>query len=336
MGKAKRWCWLFLVGLSAHAAEPLYGPVVTIMQENDLVVRTDRHYTQGLKFNFLGGEDSKDQVDRWPVRMAEWLPSLGASFTAARYGLSVGQSIYTPTDITIPTLQLNDRPYAGFLYGEMMLQRRGVVGNVPMLDHFQVDLGIIGPPSMGEHAQNTVHQLRHFGLAQGWGTQLTTEVGMALKYGRIWRVSLGELNGWETQFLPRAGVSLGNVGTYGVAGGEFRFGYHLPENFGLGTVDSIVPASGGIRTDRQDHPWGCYVFVGGEGRAVAYNEFLDGNLFHASHHVAKRHVVGEGRFGLVVAFRYFDLAYTQVIRSKEFVGQQETDAFGSIAIRFKW
>jgi lipid A 3-O-deacylase len=323
-------------GANSESKSDLAGPSFLITQENDLVVRTDRHYTQGLKFHLLAREHEVDE-EHWTVPLARYLPNANMNLETARYGLSIGQSIYTPTDISVSTVQKDDRPYAGFLYTQFMLQRRGYTEghlHLPVIDHLTLDLGIIGAQSLAEEAQNTVHQLRGFGLAQGWKNQLTTEPGAALKYARLWRCSLGGMGAWDNQFIPQLGASLGNVGTYAEMGGLFRFGYRLPNDFGVQTIDAIMPASGGLA---QSTPrFGFYVFTGVEVRAIAYSAFLDGNLFHASHHVAKHPMVTDGKIGLVFVFRHFDLMYTHVIRTREFVGQMQNDAFGSLSLRVKW
>jgi len=52
------------------------GPVLTIIEENDLAVDTDRHYTQGFKISYLQADGD---VPRWALRLSEHLPALGAS-----------------------------------------------------------------------------------------------------------------------------------------------------------------------------------------------------------------------------------------------------------------
>ena len=46
--------------------------------------------------------------------------------------------------------------------------------------------------------------------------------------------------------------------------------------------------------------------------------------------------VADAKFGLVYSGKRFDVSLTQVIRSKEFVGQREIDAYGALALSMKW
>lgn len=326
-----------LAAFAAGGAETndLAGPWFSGVQENDLVVRTDRHYTQGLRFNWFSGERAAD-ADVWFARWAEKLPDFRARFSAARWGTGLGQNIYTPTDLTLATVQLDDRPYAGFLYVPFLLQRRGETGREhPVLDHWEFDAGIIGPDALGEQAQNTVHRLRGFPQAQGWANQLRDEPGLALKYQRTWRYTFGDDAGWALQTLPQWGASLGTSLTYATVGAQLRAGWRVPRDFGVETIDSLKPGSGGWA--KSAYPgWGAFVFAGVEGRAVAWNEFLDGGLFHAGHRVPVHPLVGDVKFGVGLEFQRWDLTYTQVARTKEFVGQKSVDAFGSMALRLKW
>ncbi|MCF7669426.1 MAG: lipid A deacylase LpxR family protein [Verrucomicrobia bacterium] len=316
--------------------EDLNGPVFVIIEENDLVVDTDRHYTQGAKLTFLAGEESATDLV-WEAKLSEFLPSLAMTPESVRYGVSVGQCICTPADTDATQLLRDERPYAGYLYVGLMLQRRVSSGAVmDGLDQWQLDLGVIGPESLAEDAQNSVHEWRGFGTAEGWDNQLETEPGIALRYQRIWRMSIGSPDAFEFQVLPQAGASLGNVGTYVTAGAQCRAGYRMPDDFGFRIIDSIVPASGGNRDGESGHGFGFYLFGGVDTRLVGYTAFLDGNLFRNSHSVSKRPFVNDFTAGLAVAFKNIELGYAQVLRTEEYVRQAEPDSFGTLAIKIKW
>lgn len=326
-------------GTAAEAPSDLLGPAFNLVAENDMVVRTDRHYTHGTKFTLLGSEVAMTREQpgfHFPIWLAERMPDFGATPHAARIGASLSQSIYTPTDITTGAIQVNDRPYAGVLYASLLLQKRGATaGGTPLLDNWRLDLGVIGPESQAEEAQNTVHRVRNLGLAHGWSHQLQTEPALALRYQRTWRWTKGNSDGWGWDFLPAAGLSLGNIGTYAALGGQVRAGWRMPGDFGVQAIDSIAAPSMG-RTAGTATQRGIFAFAGVEGRAVAYSAMLDGNLWQQSQHVDKFPLVADAKFGLLYSGKRFDVSLTQVIRTKEFVGQREIDAYGSLAFSVKW
>lgn len=331
------WLSLFLAtsGLlaSARGENVRLGPVFGFVEENDLVVDTDRHYTQGLKLSYLHAEERRLG---WTASLLDAIPAPRLSVEARRWGLAVGQNIYTPGDILTPTLLINDRPYGGWLYGGFLLQRRGATpGGLPAWDHLELDLGVIGPESLAEDAQNWVHQMRGFDLAQGWAHELNTEPAVALKLSRHW-LKRWESQGWGLDVIPHSGLALGNVSTAFHLGATLRAGYNLPLDYGYQTVDALAAPSGGLSGGETWRDCGFYLFAGADGRAVAYSAFLDGNLFHDSHHVNKRPVGADLKGGAVFWWKRLEVAYALVLRTKEFAGQSERNAFGSLSAKWKF
>ena len=71
------------------------------------------------------------------------------------------------------------------------------------------------------------------------------------------------------------------------------------------------------------------------GRGVAHNIFLDGNSDKDSHSVEKRKWVGDLQLGFVVSTQRFRLAYSHVIRTKEFELQRVHNRFGSLTLAMR-
>jgi lipid A 3-O-deacylase len=325
---------IFLVreGLAANTNQPPQGALFTITEENDLVVRTDRDYTQGIRFSYLS-------EDNHPVSLSNCfgkIPPLGMALDAQKFGLAVGQNIYTPKNKQATVVVKQDRPYAGWLYLGGIWQRRGATrGGLPMLDHVELDLGIIGPDSLARQGQTFVHEVRGFSVPRGWKNQLDDEPGVALKLERQWRFSLGDRQRWAFDFMPQLGGSLGNAATFASAGATIRAGYNLPSDFGVQVIDSLASNSGGCE-HREAHNFGFYCFAGVEGRAVAFTEFLDGSVFHDGPSADKEPYAGDLRLGTVFVFKHFDLAYTQVCRTPELVHQPHFDSYGSVSVNVKF
>jgi hypothetical protein len=309
------------------------GAVFTLIEENDLIVDTDRNYTQGLKMSFLHRDG---WLPGWVAAVSDWLPTVGYEDRVAKFGYELGQSIFTPGDTHTRELLENDRPYAGWLHAGLILQRRGfTAGRFLTLESFQMDLGIIGPESLAEDAQNGVHKLRHFALARGWGNQLDTEPGLALKYQRS--VSFPLISGGRVaDVIPSAGMSLGNVETSFRAGAMLRVGTHLTRDFGPQTISSLITTDGGRSRSHPGMPVSLYAFAGVEGWMVPYSAFLDGNLFHDSHSVNREFWVAEGKAGVAVAFRFAEAGFCLVSRSREFQEQTKSHSYGSLFVKVKF
>jgi hypothetical protein len=110
-----------------------------------------------------------------------------------------------------------------------------------------------------------------------------------------------------------------------------RAGYNIPEDFGAGNIDSV---SGDAVVSR--FRWGGYVFAGLEGRFVGYNIFLEGNTYRESHGVDKRWFVVDGKIGATAVLKRVELTYAFIFRSKEFLTQEDHDAFASISLRMRF
>jgi hypothetical protein len=316
------------------AVDTNQGPVFTITEENDLVVDTDRHYTQGIKLSYL---HSENHVPHWLETFSEKLPAIGFTASANRIGTQVGQNIYTPANISVTNLQSGDRPYAGWLYTGLIFQRRGLAAKrIPTLEHFQLDLGIIGPDSLAEEAQTWIHELRGFETPKGWDHQLHDEPGVALKYQRSWLLSPSADNPRYLDFIPHLGASLGNVETSFRMGATVRLGINLPDDFGVQTISSLMASEGGWSHDKKGGRWGFYAFSGLEGSAVGYTAFLDGNLFQSSPHVEHEPFVAEWKTGFVLVLSRVDTGFSYVYRTREFIGQQRDNGYGSVFAKIKF
>jgi lipid A 3-O-deacylase len=307
------------------------GPVLTIIEENDLAVDTDRHYTQGFKISYLQADGD---VPRWARRLAESLPALGASWPVTKFGYHLGQSIFTPAELNATQPLKHDRPYAGWLYAGLILQRRGTLGESRVLESFQFDVGIIGPDSLAEDAQKRVHEFRGFDTPKGWRNQLHDEPGLALKYQRSWLLSPTREGPRYLDLIPQAGLSVGNVETSLRGGATVRAGWNLPDDFGHSTISSLTPTQGG--RSHAGPRWGAYVFAGAEAWAVLYTAFLDGNLFRHSPRVERELAVAEVKSGVVAVLDCLEVAVTYVYRTPEFRRQQKDLGYGSVSLSVKF
>ena len=327
---------LALCGPATAAAQWLdhQGPVHTVIEENDLIVNTDRHYTQGAKLTFLHADDF---MPAWLARLADTIPRWGiADGGRTKFGYYVGQSIFTPADLSTAELLKNERPYAGWLYTGWVLQRRSTTGEArwPVLENFQIDVGIIGPSSLADDAQKAVHELRDFATPRGWRNQLHDEPGLAVKYQRSWLFSPSLTSGRWVDLIPHAGLSLGNVETAFRIGAMLRLGVNIPADFGPTTISSLATPEGG-RTEGGPR-YGFYFFMAGEAWTVLYTAFLDGNLFRSSHSVDKIPFVTERKAGIVFILDRVELAVTYAYRTPQFEGQRKDDGYGSVLLKLKF
>lgn len=296
----------------------------SLVFENDRTAATDRHYTHGSYASWTSA----------PGRVPGLLERLGASIPlletgADRVGYVLGQTMFTPDNISTRRLVENDRPYAGWLYGGLRLVSEQADG----LQRLELDLGVVGPASQADDIQKIVHQVLGVQRPNGWDNQLDNEPGALLIYERKWR-NIGAVGGLEGALIPHVSAAVGNVMTLGAAGGTLAIGRNLDANWG---PPRIYPGIRGTDHDAGDGAslhWS--LFAGGEARLVAHNVFLDGNTFSDSHSVDRNLLVGDVQAGLQVSYGPARLAFTYVVRTREFEGQDEHDRFGSVTLSVRF
>jgi hypothetical protein len=139
---------------------------------------TDRRYTNGLAFSFA-------HRPQWARDLAEYIP-FSENFEGGNIdgGYTFGQLMYTPDDIEDPRPIPDDHPYNGYLYVGAFLQRE----KDATLDHFQLEIGVIGEASLAGSAQDFVHDVRDFDRPRGWRHQHSDEMMVQSYIRKKWRI----------------------------------------------------------------------------------------------------------------------------------------------------
>ena len=311
---------------------------LTFMFENDLFGDSDRQYTNGLKLSWLSGDlhrlESRPGVPPWLLRLVERLNAferrvIDDETRQFNLGFAAGQMMFTPDDTQATALLRDDRPYAGWLYGAITF----VSKSREVADTLELQGGMVGPSALAREAQDLVHDIRDLPRARGWDNQLENEPGFVLFYERKWRLARARLiDDLGYDFITHAGLALGNVYDYAATGGELRFGWKIPNDFGTSLIRPGGDANAPTVSSVQARGLGAYLFTALSGRLVARDIFLDGNTVADSHSVDKKPLVGDLIVGASLVYRGYKLSYAQVFRSKEFDGQRQRHKFGSITM----
>ena len=294
----------------------------------------DRHYTNGSALDFAAKSDT----------LQDFVDGLGLANTGTAAGVFAAHEIYTPEDLSREDPDPDDRPYAGYLYGGVYAQREseGFAGD--WLDHLQLNLGVVGPSSLAQEVQDYIHENFSGEDPMGWDAQLGDELAANLVYRRVLRIDAAELDlptanadGWNAQLLPYGEVRVGTTHRDATAGGLFRLGYKLPDDFGPAQVRD----PGSFTGSGPQRGWSFYGFAGAAARYVEWNTFLQGNYERdPSPAVEPEPFLGIFRGGFAVAYtgnRFAaEIAYAQTYRTREFRGQNDADAIGQIAATVSW
>jgi lipid A 3-O-deacylase len=318
----------------AHAA-PLENPWTIIsplgLIENDSFFGVaDRHYTNGL---YASATSPRKPQCQWCAALAQTLLLPGEDNSANyRYGVFVGQSMFTPEVLSSPVPDPKDRPYAGWVFLGGRLYRE----TSDILDRAEVSTGAVGPGSGADAVQRWWHALHWFGGVppRGWHAQIKDEPGLVLSEQRIWR--MGVTHGViDSELLPEVNASAGNVFTYGGAGVTLRIGQHLQADWGPPRIQPALEGSDFVDFDtRNGLAW--YLYAGVEGRAIARNIFLDGNSFQHSANVAKNPLLGDLNIGAGMIWKVIRFNASYILRTHEFRTQSGDDRFFSFSLSYAY
>ncbi len=309
---------------------------------------TDRHYTQGLWFDYMHRDDLANEHSKGGFLYASTIMrsiwNFGMEIERTRGGFSFGQTFSTPenigdanfysgvgTSFDAHLLQEDDRPYAGYAFLEPKWERRGRSGlfslrSVPTKDRFSIALGIVGPSAGAEAVQTKWHDFFENGLEPvGWRHQLSDEFIFNLHADRTWLFTTDtNTGGPQIDFMPTLGIDLGNLSTRLTARAELRFGIGDIHDFSLPSLES------------SDSDYGIFAFASVEGWAVGHNIFLDGNTFSNSHSVSKENWVGEVSLGVGLKLAQLEAQMAWVRRSVEFNLQDVPNSYLSAEVTWKF
>ncbi len=299
---------------------PPPGSELQLFVENDMLARTDRYYTNGLK---LGVGVPFDLLQLPAAEVLRALDPEGGA--GVQVGLFLGQHMYTPRDITLAAPQPNDRPWAAWLYLGGVAQRAR--GN--RLDTVEFDVGMVGPAALGEPVQTVWHRLIDTRTPRGWDNQIPNEPAFMMTYVQKRRFGNG-----HADLVLSGGGSLGTVMTHARAGLMLRLGHRLT-GFGPDTIEPGGAMLHGTRAvgERDFSGLSWSVFAGIDHRHVAHNIFLDGPVFRSGPSVERIAHVIDRSVGFSLRVDRLRFSWMRVARSPEFrtaLGASATQHFDSL------
>ncbi len=307
--------------------------------ENDSFISGDRQYTSGLKVTWsrFGLKEYPDNayLFKWLYPVVRLVGFGTKPDTVKALSVSVGQSIYTPDDLTATKVIPDDRPYAGITYAELGFHRQ----RDDEMDTLELMLGIVGPDSYAKEVQEFVHQAINGQRPDGWDNQLKDEPVIDILYEAKKKVAKSNIaNGYGYDAIVNTGGGIGNALTYYDLGLSFRTGWNVPDDFGnypirpISTINTALGAGNGRLLN--GHRYGLYLFLSANCRLVLHNILLDGNTFQNSHSVDKNPVVGRFVSGVGFVTGRINASFAFVLETKEFKTQDRPQHYGSINISF--
>ena len=261
-----------LLSHSAHAENTL----ASITLDNDLFVQKDDGYTNGIYvalyesggFDGTRFTDDRPEPSFWVKPMLWSMPERKTGGAVNAYNL--GQSMFTPDDITEEVPDPNDVPYSAMLAFTNIY----ITVDSDVADSVSTTVGVVGPMALGEQSQKAVHSLMGAEQPKGWDYQLHNEPVFQLGRGRVWRSWSSEQDQYD--ILTTARGSVGTLQSSISSSVMFRYGRDLQTSF-----PSVL-----LMTTRTSNPiavegeW--YVYSELEAEYIFNQIFTDGNTFRDS------------------------------------------------------
>jgi hypothetical protein len=244
---------------------------VTVTIDNDLFVGNDSGYTNGIYLSFFDVGDSKNEIpkhDFWVAPLMWSMPKNGTLGAVNSYML--GQTMSTPSDITVVIPDENELPYSALL----ALTNSYITVTPTYADRVSTSIGIVGPLALGEESQKLVHKIIGSDEPQGWDTQLENELVFQLSRGRTWRSWVSDSDNMD--FLTSADLSVGTIQSSISAGITIRYGKDLINSYATTLLNNS-------RTSNPSAIKGAWYIYGGLQTGYVFNQiFTDGNTFRDS------------------------------------------------------
>ncbi len=330
---------------SSVANDPGY---LTFFLDNDLFAGTDQNYTNGARISYI--------TEGRPIIDIPFIQESLQRFSADgegksllqriwgfedpnkvkySYGFALTQLMYTPKNLLTPTAPPGERPYAGWAGIGFSLHAR----DERILNTVEISLGVVGPHARAQETQNFIHDLRNIDKFRGWDSQIPNEVTLNLHFEqkRRW-TDLRKLDlpfDLEIDGFHETGYSLGTQLTEAHLGFLIRLGWNLPIEFSDARLTPTAHTQRLFSGDSSNnHKWSFYVLGGARVSGVLHDITLDGPVFRDFNTGVKREPwVGEVYAGFGVRYVGWEFNYVHTFRSKQFKSQNESQSFGSIAIR---
>ena len=210
-----------------------------------------------------------------------------------------------------------ERRYAGWLYTGLFAQR----ATADVLDHLEVNLGVIGPSSHAEESQKNIHSWLNGAKPIGWENQMKDEFAADFVFMRQQRMTDGFWAPTENSDLfAEYGFTAGSVHRHVQAGLAIRYGLGLDKTFLPGRLE--LPS--GISALREQPKTTAYLFARGAVKAVEHNRFLTG--------LDEKPIVGELQVGAVYRHNNLEMGYSQTFYTEEYNKQQGVDSIGALTV----
>lgn len=304
--------FFFLLLFSSLALAQTSSREIGLITDNDLYTssKNDKYYTNGLTFYYRYLGKSKNDI-----------------IVKSTNEIKVGQYVYTPRFLNIEAIDINDRPFAGYLFAGFEKSLFYANQNVWKVG---LQLGTIGPNSFAKEFQENFHKLFQYKEVYGWENQIKNGLGFQA-HVLFSKKLFPKVNQNLVDFNWQSEADLGTVFTQINTGFVTRIGF---KKLVAISDSNLFGASLGTNKYNSDE---FYFYVAPSVRYQVYDATIQGSMFDAKSPLL--FPIVPFRFNAKAGFVYrknnFNLSYSFVYTTKEVAESPATGFFyGSIGLSF--
>jgi lipid A 3-O-deacylase len=276
--------------------------------DNDFFANTDYYYTQGHDFELVSPKLVKNPINKLFIKLKN---------SEQKYGVSLEQLGFTPTNLESDKILYDDRPYASLIMLKSFLISTDTVHKVTFSSN--LSFGIIGSFTSGKEIQTVIHEVIGRQIPLGWKYQIKNDV--ILNYDITHEKQLYRLN---NLFALNSNVKL-RLGT-------------MNTNVSVGLTSTFGKINAPFNPSKNKNNFQVYGYYQALFTTVGYDASLQGGLFNKnSPYIIEDQNVERFTFqknlGVVLHSKTFYLEYSFSELSKEFK-TGKTHRWGGIRIGF--
>jgi lipid A 3-O-deacylase len=281
---------------------------ISLNIDNDIFTNTDYYYTHGSSISITGLSH----------RFYRALPGLGL-YSDDSFGISLHQDLFTPINPEATDVVPNDRPFAGMLY--FRFKKQSVLPKSRIQLRSEWVIGTIGPSSLGEKIQQSIHELE----PTGWAYQIQDDLLLNLNLELEKAIIADEF----FEVSAAAGIKAGSMNTGALASAKIVTGKLNPRN---------NPYIQSFKEKQDDKNFYYHFFVSPSLHFVVHNASLNGGWINSSNPHSFKHseimpLVGSVQAGLCLSYLEWDLNMYLNYLSPELTGGRD-HRWGGIGITY--
>ncbi len=179
----------YLMSISLPLTDP--HSFLSIQFDNDVFLSMDYYYTNGIQFQYIHPALQRSRI------LSIAIPYRKKSLNY--FGIRLVQNMYTPTRLDIEQVLVGDRPFASYLYLGFFKTTYDKENKLKL--HSGLDIGLLGPTSLGGLIQTTIHSTEPTGWANQIGNDIllsyhaSIEKGILEKELLTWNIAAGAIGG---------------------------------------------------------------------------------------------------------------------------------------------